>query len=85
MPTLWRSPGDLPPRGRLLRWADLSRRQRRLLTVLGAAQLSLAVAAWTDLARRRPDQMRGRRAVWAAVIAVNWVGPLAWFRWGRRP
>jgi phospholipase D-like protein len=84
MSLLRRTPGDLPHRGRSLRWADLSRRQRRLLTVLGAVQMTLAVTAWTDLARRRPDQVNGRRAVWAAVIAVNWVGPLAWFRWGRR-
>lgn len=84
MTALWGTPDDLPRRGTSFRWADLSRRQRGLLVVLGAVQLSLAVAAWTDLARRRPDQVHGSRAVWAAVIAVNWVGPLAWFRWGRR-
>ncbi|MGY1607771.1 MULTISPECIES: PLD nuclease N-terminal domain-containing protein [unclassified Geodermatophilus] len=69
---------------RSLRWADLSPRRKGVLLALGSVQLSLAVAAWTDLARRRPDQVHGRKAVWAAVIAVNWVGPLAWFRWGRR-
>lgn len=67
------------------RWADLDPRRRTVLLALGAVQVSLAVAAWTDLARRRPDQVRGRKAVWAAVIALNWVGPIAWFGWGRRP
>jgi hypothetical protein len=52
--------------------------------VLGALQLALATSAWTDLARRPADRVAGRKAVWAAVIAVNWVGPLAWFRFGRR-
>ncbi len=50
----------------------------------GAAQLALAVPAWSDLARRRPAEVAGRKGVWAAVIAVNRVGPLAYLRWGRR-
>ncbi|RFU20449.1 PLDc N-terminal domain-containing protein [Geodermatophilus marinus] len=66
------------------RWADLSGRQRAALAALAAVQLALAVGAWTDLARRRPDEVDGSRGLWAVVIAVNWVGPLAWFRWGRR-
>jgi hypothetical protein len=66
------------------RWRDLSPWQRAAVLVLGSVQLALAVAAWTDLARRRPAEVAGRKGVWAAVIAVNWVGPLAWFRWGRR-
>ncbi|MGY1697582.1 MULTISPECIES: PLD nuclease N-terminal domain-containing protein [unclassified Geodermatophilus] len=70
---------------RARRWSDLTPRQRGLVLALGSVQASLAVSAWVDLARRRPDQVHGRKAVWAAVIAVNWVGPLAWFRWGRRP
>ncbi|WP_208104024.1 PLDc N-terminal domain-containing protein [Modestobacter roseus] len=48
-------------------------------------QLSLATTAWADLATRPADQVNGSKARWAAVIAINWVGPLAWFRWGRRP
>ncbi len=66
------------------RWQDLTARQRTALVVGGAVQLALAVAAWTDLARRRPAEVTGRKGVWAAVIAVNWVGPLAYLRWGRR-
>jgi Phospholipase_D-nuclease N-terminal len=66
------------------RWADLSPAQRTAVLVLGSVQMSLAATAWTDLARRPAAQVNGRKAVWAAVIAVNWIGPLAWFRWGRR-
>ncbi|WP_409329610.1 PLDc N-terminal domain-containing protein [Trujillonella humicola] len=66
------------------RWGDLPRGRRRALLVLAALQLALAVAAWTDLATRPAEQVQGPKARWAAVIAVNWVGPLAWFRWGRR-
>ncbi|MGY1633486.1 PLDc N-terminal domain-containing protein [Geodermatophilus sp. SYSU D01186] len=66
------------------RWRDLSGGQRAAVLALGAVQLALAVTAWRDLARRSPAEVAGRKGVWAAVIAVDWVGPLAWFRWGRR-
>ena len=66
------------------RWGDLSRGQRAGLVCLGAVQLALAVPAWADLARRRPAEVAGRKGVWAVVIAVNWIGPLVYLRWGRR-
>jgi hypothetical protein len=66
------------------RWKDLSARQQTLVLVAGSVQLALAATAWTDLATRAADEVNGRRSLWALLIAVNWVGPLAWFRWGRR-
>ena len=66
------------------KWADLSGRQRAAVLGLGSLQLLLAVRAWVDLARRPADTVNGRKAVWAALIGVNWVGPLSYFRWGRR-
>jgi hypothetical protein len=67
------------------RWADLSPRQQTAVLVVVSVQLSLAATAWADLATRTPAEVNGRRMTWAGVIAVNFVGPLAWFRWGRRP
>ncbi|CAM3184264.1 PLDc N-terminal domain-containing protein [Prescottella defluvii] len=66
------------------RWADLSPRQRAVILVLGSVQLSLAATAWTDLARRDRDQVNGSKGKWAAIIAVNFLGPLSYFRWGRK-
>ncbi|MGY1708824.1 hypothetical protein ACI8AC_04870 [Geodermatophilus sp. SYSU D00758] len=66
------------------RWTDLSGRQRAALVALATVQVALAVGAWTDLARRRPAEVDGSRGLWAVVIGVDWIGPLAWFRWGRR-
>jgi hypothetical protein len=66
------------------KWSDLSPGQRIAVLVVGAAQLALATSAWTDLARRPAAQVNGRKGVWAAVIAINWIGPLSYFRWGRR-
>ena len=65
-------------------WSELTVRQQTVVLVLGSVQLSLAATAWADLARRPAREVNGRKGVWAAVIAVNWIGPLAWFRWGRR-
>jgi hypothetical protein len=65
------------------RWADLSPRQQTAVLVAAVIQLSLAGAAWGDLATRTPAEVNGSRSRWAVVIAVNFLGPLAWFRWGR--
>ncbi len=66
------------------RWTDLTEQQKALILVAASVQLSLAATAWTDLARRPADQVRGSKAAWAAAIAVNFVGPLAYFARGRR-
>lgn len=67
------------------RWRDLSPRQQAAVLTLASVQLSLAATAWTDLAFRPAAEVNGRKPVWAAVIAINFLGPLAYFRWGRRP
>lgn len=66
------------------RWADLTPRQRLLTLLAGSVQLSLAAWSWADLARRPAAQVNGSKPLWAAAIAVNFVGPLAYLRWGRR-
>lgn len=63
---------------------ELTARQRRGVVALGVVEIVLAAAAWTDLARRPAEAVNGRKGWWAAVIAVNFVGPLSYFRWGRR-
>lgn len=67
------------------KWSDLAPGQQRAVIVTGAVQLSLAAAAWVDLARRPAEQVRGSKAKWAAIIAINWFGPIAWFARGRKP
>lgn len=69
---------------RARRWADLTDRQRTAVLVAASVQLSLAATAWTDLARRPAEQVNGRKGLWALVIGLNFVGPLAYFRWGVR-
>jgi hypothetical protein len=66
-------------------WSDLSDRSKTAVLVLASIQMSLAVTAWIDLARRPASLVRGRKVAWAAVIAVDFVGPAAYFRLGRVP
>jgi hypothetical protein len=66
------------------RWSDLTPAQRAAVLTLGAAQFTLAVSAWIDLLRTPAARVNGRKGVWAAVIAVNWIGPISWYRWGHR-
>jgi hypothetical protein len=65
------------------RWSDLPPAQKAGVVVTTTIQFGLAAAAWTDLARRPAVQVRGPKWRWALVIAVNYAGPLAYFRWGR--
>ncbi len=66
------------------RWRDLSPRSRAALIAGAAVQLTLLAAALADLHRRSPEEVNGPRKVWAAVSFVNFVGPLAYFVFGRR-
>lgn len=67
------------------RWRDLTPPQQAAIIISAVVQFGLAAAAWTDLARSAPAQVHGPKWRWAALIAVNYVGPLAYFRWGRKP
>lgn len=50
----------------------------------GTVQLSLQAAALIDLRRRAPEQVNGDRRAWALASFVNFLGPLAYFAFGRR-
>lgn len=66
-------------------WRDLTPRQRVGVIVGASVQFALAAAAWRDLANRPAALVNGPKAVWALVIGVNFLGPLAYFAGGRRP
>ncbi|KRE30815.1 hypothetical protein ASG80_16280 [Agromyces sp. Soil535] len=66
------------------RWSDMNSRQRTWLLVAASVQLSLAVTAWVNLAKRPAAEVKGPKALWAAIIAVNFIGPLSYFAFGRR-
>lgn len=66
------------------RWDEYSTRNKVLMVLLAAVQVSLAVSAWTDLVQRPAEQVNGRKSRWAAIIAINFIGPMLYFTRGRR-
>ena len=65
------------------RWNDLTDGQKTAILVVASVQVSLAATAWVDLTRRPRELVRGPKPLWAAAIAVNFVGPLTYFTVGR--
>jgi hypothetical protein len=65
------------------RWSDLTDRQKTAVLVAASVQISLAATAWIDLMRRDPELVRGPKGAWGAAIAVNFIGPITYFAFGR--
>jgi hypothetical protein len=66
------------------RWADLSLPQQIGVIVGGTIQIGLLAAGLWDLAHRSADEVRGDRRMWAGLMFINWLGPLAYFAYGRK-
>lgn len=66
------------------RWSDLSPAQQATVLAVGAVQFGLQAFALRDLKRRPARQVRGPKPAWVAASFINFLGPLAYLRWGRR-
>ena len=66
------------------KWSDLTSGQRKAMIALGTVEVALAGAAYIDLIRRPADQVNGSKGKWAAIIAINIVGPITYFARGRK-
>jgi len=66
------------------RWSDLSPGQQRATVAAGIVELGMKVAALADLRRRPAEEIRGPKALWVALLFVNFVGPVAYFAFGRK-
>jgi hypothetical protein len=67
-----------------LTWKNMDSGQKTAVLVTGTIQMILAATAWRDLAKRSAPQINGPKGLWAVIIAVNWIGPIAYFIGGRR-
>ena len=56
-----------------------------LLAVFGVLHLFITAAAWRDLRRRRPEQIRGSKTLWRILSALNTGGSVAYLVIGRKP
>jgi hypothetical protein len=66
------------------RWEEMTTTQRAGLVVMTTIQVLLLGAALWDLRRRPSEQIRGSKALWSAVVFVNFIGPIAYFVAGRK-
>jgi hypothetical protein len=73
-----------PPMSRPRGWQDLSIRQRAGVVATIIVQVTLLGAALWDIRRRPAAQIRGSKRMWTAIAFVNYVGPIAYFAFGRR-
>lgn len=66
------------------RWSELTPTGRAVTVAATAVQFGLLGAALADLGKRDRAQLNGPRWVWVLTCFVNFVGPLAYFTFGRR-
>jgi len=65
-------------------WNALPRRQKAALIAATTVQVGLLIGALYDLYRRPARRIRGPKKVWAGVVFINFIGPLAYFLIGRK-
>ena len=51
---------------------------------LGLTELGFRVAALRDIYLRADEEIRGYKWVWVAAQAINTLGPISYFAFGRR-
>jgi hypothetical protein len=69
---------------RRVQWNELSAGQRRGIVLAGVVQIALLAAALLDIRRRPADAINGSKLLWTALAFVNFVGPIAYFIFGRK-
>jgi drug/metabolite transporter (DMT)-like permease len=71
-------------KNRKKRWKDMSPAQRAATVVGSIVQVSLLAAALWDIAHRPEAEIKGSKGMWRAASFVNFVGPIAYFLFGRK-
>jgi hypothetical protein len=54
-----------------------------LQVISGIVQLALLISALADIRRRPPEQIRGKKWAWVLISFINYIGPIAYFLFGR--
>lgn len=66
------------------RWSDMSRGQRAATIAGSIVQMTLLAAALWDIAHRPAAGIKGSKKAWTAASFVNFIGPIAYFVFGRK-
>jgi hypothetical protein len=65
-------------------WSELTRPQKAGIIALSLVQLGLLIAALRDIRQRSDSEIKGNRKMWMALSFIDFIGPLAYFRFGRK-
>jgi hypothetical protein len=65
-------------------WRDLTTGQQKAIQFAAAVQMALLATALWDLWHRSADEINGDRRLWTLASFVNFVGPIAYFLFGRK-
>lgn len=65
-------------------WSELTTAQKSGVVAGIVVQVALLIAALADIRRRPAEQINGSKRMWAALSFVNYVGPIAYFVFGRK-
>ena len=66
------------------RWSEMTPIQKIGGLFMGMLQVTLLAAALWDIRKRPEEEIRGNKWFWTAVVFVNFIGPIAYFKFGRR-
>jgi hypothetical protein len=67
-----------------LRWSELTKQQRTFIVAGAIVQLTLLATAQADISRRPADEIRGSKMMWRVLTFINFIGPIAYFLFGRK-
>ena len=65
-------------------WNDLSPQKQATIGLAGLLQVALLGAALIDIRRRPAEQINGSKKLWTLAAFINFVGPIAYFVFGRK-
>ena len=66
------------------RWQDMTPFQQAGILILTIIQFSLLGAAQWDLRHRSAAELNGSKPLWLVAVFVNFIGPIAYFLFGRK-
>ena len=67
-----------------MKWSELTPTQRILVVCGALIQLTLFALAQRDLSKRSADAVNGPKWAWRMATMINFIGPIAYFRCGRK-
>lgn len=66
-------------------WVEWTTYEKAGIILLAVARFGLAVVALADVLRRPAEKVNGNKVAWsAAILAINFIGPIAYFIFGRK-